>query len=57
MEKGLMDIVLLAKYVKLSRWRVKRHLRPDIFFRLPLIILDRYAKLFGISVEDLQKVP
>jgi hypothetical protein len=57
MEKGLMDTALLAKYVKISRWRVKRHLRPDIFFRLPLVILDRYAKLFDISVEDLKKVP
>jgi hypothetical protein len=56
MEKGLMDIALLAKYVRLSRWRVKRHLRPDVFCRLPLTVLERYAKLFNISIEELQKV-
>ena len=57
MGKGLMDIPLLAKYVRLSRWKVKRHLRPDVFRRLPLNVLERYAKLFNISIEELQKVP
>jgi len=57
MEKGLMDIALLAKYARLSRWRVKRHLRPDVFCRLPLNLLEKYAKVFNISVEELQKLP
>ena len=35
MEKNLMDIALLAKYVRLSRWRVKRHLRPRFFVVFP----------------------
>jgi hypothetical protein len=56
MEKNLMDIALLAKYVRISRWRVKRHLRPDVFRRLPLTVLERYAKFFNISIEELQKV-
>jgi hypothetical protein len=57
MEKNLMDVALLTKYVRISRWRVKRHLRPDVFRRLPLNVLERYAKLFNISIEELQKVP
>jgi hypothetical protein len=57
MEKNLMDIGLLAKYVRISRWRVKRHLRTDVFRRLPLNVLERYAKFFNISIEELQKVP
>ncbi|MEJ2586746.1 MAG: hypothetical protein P8165_04025 [Deltaproteobacteria bacterium] len=27
----LMDVSLLARYVGLSCWRVRRHLRPDVF--------------------------
>lgn len=57
MEKGLMDTKLLAKYSGKSRWRVKRHLRPDVFNRLPRTVLEEYASLFNISVEELQNVP
>lgn len=53
MEKNLMDIGLLASYVGMSRWRVKRHLKPDVYADLKPAVLQRYADLFGITVEEL----
>jgi hypothetical protein len=52
-----MNISLLSKYVRMNRWRVKRHLKPDVFKRLKSDILKRYADVFGITVEQLLKVP
>jgi hypothetical protein len=48
---------LLAKYVGLSRLRVRRHLKPRPFKRLNPDILARYADVFGISVEGLKRLP
>jgi hypothetical protein len=53
MVKNQMDTNLLAKYVRLPRWRVRRHLKPSVFRCLKNSILERYAKIFGISVEQL----
>jgi hypothetical protein len=55
--KHQMDIGLLASYVGMARWRVKRHRRPTVFTRLPERILRRYATVFGVSVAELQTVP
>lgn len=57
MTKNQMNIGLLAKYVRLSRWRVRRHLKPHVFERLEPEVLDRYADVFEITVEQLLKVP
>ena len=57
MVKNQMDIRLLAKYVRLSRWRVRRHLNPAAFRRLKTSILERYAKTFNVSTEQLFDVP
>jgi hypothetical protein len=56
MEKQLMDIPLLAQYVGLSRWRVRRHLRADVFKSLGHKMLVKYADAFNISVEQLSRV-
>lgn len=55
--KHQMDIGLLASYVGMARWRVKRHRRPTVFTRLPERILRRYATVFGVSVAELKTVP
>lgn len=55
--KHQMDIGLLARYVDMARWRVKRHRRPQIFKRLPERILQKYATVFGVSTEELKTVP
>ncbi len=57
MVKNQMDTNLLAKYVRLPRWRVRRHLKPAVFRRLKSSILERYAKIFNVSAEQLFDVP
>lgn len=57
MVKYQMDATLLSQYSGFSRWRVKRHLQPQVFRRLGDKHLARYADLFGISVAELQAVP
>ena len=52
-----MDVCLLASYVGMARWRVKRHRRPKVFARLSERILSRYATVFKVSVVQLQTVP
>ena len=52
-----MSVGLLAQYVRLNRWRVKRHLNPEVFRRLKPAILRRYADLFGLTPAQLQQVP
>ena len=57
MARNQMDVGLLAAYVGLSRWRVRRHLRPAIFARLPPALLERYATVLELGVDELQRVP
>lgn len=57
MKKSLMDVGLLAKYVKRWKWNVKRHMRPDIFAKLHPATLREYADALGIDVETLKNPP
>ena len=57
MVKEQMDPGLLAQYSGVSRWRVKRHLKPAVFARLEDSTLIVYAELFRISVAQLRSVP
>ena len=57
MVRNQMGLGLLAKYAGLNRLRVWRHLKPAGFKRLNRQQLKRYAKIFGIDVADLAKVP
>lgn len=54
MELNKMDVGILASYVGMWRWRVRRHFRPGVFKRLKEGVLQRYADAFGISVEELK---
>ena len=56
MAKHQMDIALLAKYVGLWVWQVRRHLRPKVFNGLAPSLLAKYAELFGLTVEQLRDV-
>ena len=42
----------LASYVRLPRWRVKRHLKPSVFNRLKPEIMQRYVDLFGLTLVN-----
>jgi hypothetical protein len=57
MAKNLMDAGLLSSYAGFWRWQVIRHLKPDVFNKLKPEILARYAEVFGISVEELTRIP
>lgn len=53
MAKNQMDVTLLADYVELSKWKVKRHLKPRGFKKIKQDQLVNYAKVFNISIEEL----
>lgn len=56
MARSQMNVALLAQYMGIMRWRVKRHLKPKIFKKLGSNLLSRYADLLKITVEQLQDI-
>ncbi|MEZ0129346.1 hypothetical protein AB9T88_06030 [Flavobacterium sp. LBUM151] len=54
MEVNKMDLTILASYVGLWKWRVKRHFKPTVFAKLNDKILKKYADAFAISVDQLK---
>jgi len=56
MELHKMDIPILASYVGLWKWRVKRHFKPSVFKKLNNKILQKYADVFEISIEQLKSI-
>lgn len=56
MELHKMDVGILASYVGLWQWRVKRHFKPSIFKKLKNYTLQKYAEVFEISVDELKTV-
>jgi hypothetical protein len=56
MELKLMDPDILAGYTGFWKWQVKKHLKPAIFKKLSDRKLEKYAKAFDISKDDLQHI-
>jgi hypothetical protein len=56
MEVNKMDLTILASYVGLWKWRVKRHFKPNVFAKLNDKILQKYADAFEISVQELKNI-
>lgn len=54
MELNRMELFVLASYVRMPQWRVKRHFKPEVFKKLSDKILQRYAETFNISVPELK---
>lgn len=54
MEKGLMDVAILAGYTGFWQWQVKRHLKPNVFNKLTDKKLKRYAEVFNVTIDDLK---
>lgn len=52
-----MDVGLLARYTGLFKWRVKRHLRPQVFAGLKPALKEKYARLFKIPLTELEHLP
>ncbi|MCK0188574.1 hypothetical protein [Arenibacter sp. F20364] len=55
MELHKMDLPILASYVGMWKWRVKRHFRPAVFKNLNNKTLQKYADVFDITIEELQR--
>ena len=54
MEKGLMDVGILAGYTGFWQWQVKRHLKPNVFKKLTDKQLRRYAEVFNVTIDDIK---
>lgn len=55
MEKMLMEVPMLAGYMEIAGWRVRRHLKPSVFRKLSPRMLEKYATVFGITVAELKQ--
>lgn len=56
MERNKMDLTILASYVGMWKWRVKRHFKPAVFAKLNDTILQKYADAFEISIAELKNI-
>ncbi len=56
MELHKMDLPILASYVGIWKWRVKRHFKPEVFNKLSLKMLQKYADVFQISMDELKQI-
>lgn len=54
MELHKMDVPILASYVGIWQWRVKRHLKPKHFKKLKEKTLHKYANVFEIDLNELK---
>lgn len=54
MQKHLMEVSLLAKYVGKWQWQVKRHFKPAVFSKLSTDTLNKYAAVFNTTAEELK---
>jgi hypothetical protein len=52
-----MDVRMLAASSGICSLRVRRHLRPAVFARLPDRLLQRYANALGIELAALKTAP
>ncbi len=57
MEMRQLDPGMLARAAGIATFRVKRHLRPEIFSRLKTSVLDRYANALAVTREELKTLP
>jgi hypothetical protein len=56
MEKGLMDISILAGYTGFWKWQIRQHLKTAVFNKLSEKKLKRYAEVFNITPQELKSM-
>ncbi|MCC6286289.1 MAG: hypothetical protein IT249_00240 [Chitinophagaceae bacterium] len=56
MELKLMDIEIVSGYTGFWKWQVKKHLKPEVFKKLSDSKLNKYARVFEITVAELQQI-
>ncbi len=49
-----MDEVILSKITAISRWRIKRHLKPSLFRKLGMSVLQKYASAFETTAAHIR---
>jgi hypothetical protein len=54
MELRLMDPGIVSAYTGIWQWKIRRHLKPAVFDRLPEKTLLLYATAFNVSTADLK---
>jgi len=54
MELRLMDTGIVAAYTGFWVWKINQHLKPAAFKKLSEKKLEKYARAFNISVEELK---
>ena len=52
-----LDLPQLSQVTGFWQWRIRRHFNPQRFARLSPEILERYARVMGITVEQLRQLP
>ena len=57
MARRQMDVAMLSAYSGIARLRIRWHLRPGPFARLPELLLRRYAEALHLSADELRGVP
>lgn len=55
MELNKMDFQILASYVGMFQWRVKRHFKPKVYAKLGDKVLLKYCEAFNITLSELKK--
>ena len=56
LEKNIMDIGLFSKYTGQTNRKIKQHLNPANFKKLDESVLNKYAEVLRISVDELKTV-
>lgn len=57
MARHQMSPALLAKYVRINRWRIRRHMKAGPFRQLKPDLRARYAEALGIGLAELAEIP
>lgn len=52
-----LDLPQMSQVTGFWKWRIRRHFQPQRFAKLSGDILQRYADVMGISVEQLRTLP
>ena len=56
MEKNIMAIKLLSQYTGISRRKIRKHMKPEVFANLETKVLQKYTDAFNISMEELTNI-
>lgn len=57
MSLNILSERMLADYIGIWTWRVRRHMKPAVFAKLDDAMRGRYAAVFRITVDELNQLP